>query len=281
MAFTGVTSGLAATRDALPKLTLGLLVSGNFFSVMGVEPELGRAFRPEEDRVPGRDAVVILSHSLWEQQFGSDPSILGRRVHLSGIEFTVVGVAPERFTGMNQFVRSDFYAPLMMWPRLLDDPKARPLEDRKFRDVTVKGRLKSGVSMAHAQTELSVIAKDLGATYPDTNRESRVRRPHRAADENRAVAARLDADCHADDARCGGAVRRLRQRRRPADQPGAGSRARDGDARGDRRRARPIDPSVDDGESADCARRRRAGSCGRLRCASSCFNRFSSRPICR
>ena len=73
VAFTGVTAGLAATPDALPKLTLGLLVSGNFFTVMGVEPELGRTFRPEEDQVPGRDAVVILSHSLWEQQFGSDP----------------------------------------------------------------------------------------------------------------------------------------------------------------------------------------------------------------
>jgi putative ABC transport system permease protein len=169
VAFTGATSGVAATRDALPKLKLGLLVSSNFFSVMGVEPELGRAFRPEENRVPGRDAVVILSHSLWEQ-LGSDRSILGQRVQLSGIEFTVVGVAPERFTGMNQFVRSDFYAPLMMWPRLLGSPKERPLEDRNFRNATIKGRLKSGVSMARAQTELSVIAKDLERAYPDTNR---------------------------------------------------------------------------------------------------------------
>ena len=169
-AFTGVTSGLAVTRDALPKLTLGLLVSGNFFTIMGVEPKLGRAFRPDEDQVPGRDAVVILSHALWEQQFGSDPSILGRRVQLSGLEFTVIGVAPERFTGMNQFVRSDFYAPLMMWPRLLREPKESPLEDRNLRDVTIKGRLKSGVSMARAQAELSGIAKNLERMYPDTNR---------------------------------------------------------------------------------------------------------------
>ena len=73
VAYTDVTSGLAVTPDALPKLSLGLLVSGNFFTVMGVEPELGRTFRPEEDQVPGRDAVVILSHSLWEQQFGVRP----------------------------------------------------------------------------------------------------------------------------------------------------------------------------------------------------------------
>jgi len=79
-------------------------------------------------------------------------------------------VAPERFTGMNQFVRSDFYAPLMMWPRLLSDPKERPLEDRNLRSVTIKGYLKSGVSMAQAQTELSVIGKDLERAYPETNR---------------------------------------------------------------------------------------------------------------
>jgi predicted permease len=170
VAFTGVTSGLAATPEALPKLTLGMLVSGNFFSVMGVEPELGRNFRPEEDEVPGRDAVVILSHSLWQQHFGSDPSVLGRHVQLTGIEFTVVGVAPEGFTGMNQFVRSDFYVPLMMWPRLMGDPKSRPLEDRSIRSLTIKGRFKSGVSLARAQTELSVIAKDLERAYPDTNR---------------------------------------------------------------------------------------------------------------
>jgi putative ABC transport system permease protein len=170
VAFTGVTSGVAPTRDALPMLKLGLLVSGNFFTVMGVEPELGRGFRPEENAVPGRDAVVIISHNLWKQQFASDPSVLGRRMQLSGVEFTIVGVAPERFAGMNNFVRSDFYAPLMLWPRLLGDTNERPLEDRNYRSLTLKGRLKSGVSLARAQTELSVIGKDLERAYPDTNR---------------------------------------------------------------------------------------------------------------
>ncbi len=170
VAISNLTAGLASSREALPKLTLGLLVSGNFFEVMGVEPELGRAFRPEEDQVPGRDAVVVLSHNLWQQQFGSDPSILGRRVQLSGVEFTVIGVAPERFTGMNQYVRSEFFAPMMMWPRLVGDPKQRPLEDRNMRGVGIKGRLKPGVSMERTQAELDVIAKDLEHTYPDTNR---------------------------------------------------------------------------------------------------------------
>jgi len=170
VAYTFTTAGLAATRDALPALKLGTLVSGNFFSAMGVGPELGRAFRPDENTVPGRDAVLIISHHLWNQQFASDPNVLGRRLQLSGIEFTIVGVAPERFTGMNPFVRSDFYVPLMMWPRLSGDPKKSPLEDRDNRALTLKGRLRPGVSLARAQSELSLIGKDLERAYPETNR---------------------------------------------------------------------------------------------------------------
>jgi putative ABC transport system permease protein len=170
VAFNDFTSGLSVTEDAPPRLSLGLMVSGNFFQAMGVEPELGRGFRPEEDEVPGRDAVLVLGHALWEQQFGSDPSVLGRRVKLSGVEFTIVGVAPERFTGMNQFVRSDFYVPLMMWPRLTSNPDRSPLEDRAMRGVRIKGRLAPGATMAEAQSELTVIGTDLERAYPDTNR---------------------------------------------------------------------------------------------------------------
>ena len=168
--FTAATVGFATDPETPPKLRLGMLVSGNFFTVMGVEPQLGRTFRPDEDQVPGRDAVVVLGHDFWEQQFGGDPAILGRRVRLSGIEFTVVGVAPASFPGLSQFARFDFYAPLMMWPRLTPDPNARPLEARDARRLTIKGRLKPGVTISQAQTELTVIAKDLGRAYPETNR---------------------------------------------------------------------------------------------------------------
>ena len=103
---------------------MGMLVSGNLFPLMGVEPTIGRAFRPEEDQVPGRDAVVVLGRTMWEQEFGSDPAVLGRSVRINGNEFTVIGVAPPEFSGMDQFVRSDFFVPLMMSPRLVSDPKA-------------------------------------------------------------------------------------------------------------------------------------------------------------
>src|SRR5580704_7965115 len=167
-AFTGITVGFATKPDALPQMKYGALVTSNLFTAMGVEPELGRSFRPDEDTVPGRDAVVILDHSLWDQQFAADRSILGRKVRLNGIEFTVIGVTPDRFTGMNQLIRPAFYAPLMMSPRLSANPKA--LESRGDRDLSVKGRLKPGVSMAQAQAELNTFAQNLQRAYPDTNK---------------------------------------------------------------------------------------------------------------
>ena len=169
-AFTTATAVFASEADSLPRLSMGMLVSGNFFSVLGVEPQLGRDFRPEEDEVQGRDAVVILGHDFWEQQLGADRSILGRSVRLHGIAFTVIGVAPPGFTGLDQYSRFEFFAPLMMWPRLMTDSAIGPLEARDFRSLTIKGRLERGVTMAQAQTEVSSIARDLERAYPDTNR---------------------------------------------------------------------------------------------------------------
>lgn len=86
VAFTTSTFGFSAKPDALPQMKMGMLVSGNLFRVMGVEPELGRGFRPEEDRTQGRDAVVVLGHDFWEKQLGADRSIVGQKVRLNGIE---------------------------------------------------------------------------------------------------------------------------------------------------------------------------------------------------
>jgi predicted permease len=170
IAFATLTAVVAPEPDALPRARLGMAVSDNFFSVLGVEPALGRDFRPEENEVPGRDAVVILGHEFWTRGFASDPSVLGRTVRLAGIEWTIIGVAPAEFTGLDRYTRLEFYAPLMMWPRLLIDPEVDPLEDRDFRSLILKGRLAPGVTLAEAQTELSSIAADLERAYPDTNR---------------------------------------------------------------------------------------------------------------
>jgi putative ABC transport system permease protein len=162
--------GFSHHPGASAQLKYGFLVTGNFFQTLGVQPELGRAFRADEDRVPGRDAVVILSHALWQQQFAGDPSAIGRVVRLNGIDFTVVGVAPERFTAMDQYFRPALYVPQMMGPRLAGNADNAALEHRDWRSLTVKGRLRPGVSIAQAQAEISGIAKRLQRAYPDTNR---------------------------------------------------------------------------------------------------------------
>ena len=173
-AFREVTAGVATDPKAMPRLKLGMLVSANLFTLMGVEPTLGRTFRPEEDQVPGRDAVVVLGRTMWEQEFGSDPAVLGRRVLINGGEFTVIGVAPPDFHGLDQYVRSDFFVPLMMSPRLISNPKAASLQARDARNLRLKGRLKPGVSQTEAQTELTTIAADLERAYPDTNKNRRM-----------------------------------------------------------------------------------------------------------
>ena len=173
-AFTYLTVGFAADPKDAPKLKMGALVSANLFGLLGVEPTIGRGFRAEEDQAPGRDAVVVLGRRMWEQEFQSDPAVLGRRVRINGHELAVIGVAPPEFTGLDQFVRADFFAPLMMSPRLLGDPKAASLEARDARNLRLKARLKPGVSQAEAQAELTTIAADLERAYPDTNRNRRL-----------------------------------------------------------------------------------------------------------
>jgi len=119
----------------------------------------------------------VLGRSMWEQEFGSDPAVLGRRVRINGSEFTVIGVAPPEFTGLDPVVRLDFFAPLMMSPRLIRDASDSTIGSLKARDarnLKLKARLKPGVSQAEAQAELTTIAADLERAYPDTNKNRRL-----------------------------------------------------------------------------------------------------------
>ena len=168
-AYTLSRFGFAADSQAQPQMKLGLLVSGNFFRVLGTEPRLGRGFRPEEDQVPGRDAVLVLGYAFWQTEFSADPSVIGRRVRVNSIDFTVVGIAPESFTGMDQYFRPSFYVPVMMAPKLMASGRDL-LGDRKDRTLTVKGRLRTGVSMPAANAAAESLAKALEQSNPNTNR---------------------------------------------------------------------------------------------------------------
>ena len=168
VAFELVPAGLAADEKAQPQLKWGFAASGNFFQALSVQPQMGRGFRPEEDQVAGRDAVIVLSHELWQHDFGADPSIIGKHIRLNGTNFSVVGVAPELFTGMDPFVRPAFYIPMMSRPILT--PSSDSLTNRSARDFQVKGRLKPGVSLRAAADEIAALAKSLEQSNAETNR---------------------------------------------------------------------------------------------------------------
>jgi predicted permease len=168
IAYRMTPAGFAKDARSQAQLRMGYLASGNLFQVLGVEPTLGRGFTPEEDRVPGRDAVVVLTHGLWKEEFGGDVSVIGRQVRLNGIAFTVIGVTPESFTGITQFVSPAFFVPAMMASRL--SPTEDLLSNRRLRSFGVKGRLKSGATVHSAHDDVSAIAKQLEASYPVSNK---------------------------------------------------------------------------------------------------------------
>jgi macrolide transport system ATP-binding/permease protein len=163
--------GFSAEAGVPPRIKGGMLVSGNYFRVLGVEPQLGRGFREDEDQVAGRDAVVVLGHDFWMHEFGGDPSILGRTLRLNGADFSVIGVAPESFPGMLLFSRPDLYMPLAMARVFSLDPRKRFFEDRDDRELTLRARVKAGTTLAAARSELAVLAQNFEREYPKVNRD--------------------------------------------------------------------------------------------------------------
>jgi putative ABC transport system permease protein len=162
--------GFSAEPAAMPRIKGGMMVSGNYFHVLGVEPRLGRGFREDEDQVPGRDAVVVLGPDFWKHEFASDPGVLGRTIRLNGTEFTVIGVAPETFPGMLIFGHPDFYMPLAMAQVFSTNRQKNFFEDRDDRELGVRARLKPGTTLEQAQNELAVLAKNFENEYPKLNR---------------------------------------------------------------------------------------------------------------
>ena len=148
----------------------GEIVSGNYFQLLGVRPQLGRGFVPEEDQIPGAHPVAVLSHRLWQRRFGSDPDIVGKTISLNRHSFTVVGVAPAGFNGVYAiYFAPDLWVPLMMLPQVAPSyPNA--FADRSARIVRLMGRLKPGVSMTQAGAAVSTIASRLQRSYPETNK---------------------------------------------------------------------------------------------------------------
>ena len=162
--------GYSAEPGTTPRIKGGMMVSGNFFRALGVEPRLGRGFRPDEDQVPGRDALVVLGPDFWRHEFAGDPGAVGKRIWLNGTPFTVIGVAPDSFPGLLTFGHPDLYVPLAMARVFSTNIEKNFFEDRDDRELSVKARLKPDASLQDARNELAVLAKNFERDYPDVTR---------------------------------------------------------------------------------------------------------------
>ena len=163
-------AGLARDANTQPELRIGFAATANFFETFQVIPRLGRSFRPEENEVPRRDPVIVLGEDTWRRDFAGDPSVIGRRVRLNGMDFEVIGIAPDAFTGMFDLARPTFLVPLVMLPALEGAADDSQLTDRGSRTLTVKGRLAPGVTREAASAEAAAIFSGFAEQYPDTNR---------------------------------------------------------------------------------------------------------------
>ena len=172
--FTGLTAEdmLQAALDAENQndVIWGQVVSSNYFDVLEVTPVLGRAFLPDEDKTPGANAVVVLSHSLWQRRLASDPNIVGKTVQLNNRGYQVIGIAPETFVGTKFALSLDFWAPISMAEDLRRNPGI--LNERGSHWMNVVGRLKPGVSVEQASAEFNAIAGRLNQAYPDNRAAS-------------------------------------------------------------------------------------------------------------
>jgi putative ABC transport system permease protein len=135
----------------------GQIVSGNYFSVLGVQPALGRFFLAEEDQTPGAYPVVVIGHGLWHRRFAADPTVVGRTLTINGYPFTVIGVAASAFTGTTRGTVTDVYVPAMMQAQVQPGNRGA-LSNPNFGFLRLIGRLKPNVSREQAQAALSSLA---------------------------------------------------------------------------------------------------------------------------
>ena len=148
-------------------------VSGNYFSMLGVEPKLGRLFRREEGEKPGADPVIVLSHDYWQKKFGGDTSVIGKVINISGHPFTIVGVTPETFGSAQWSMAPRAFVPASMLGQARPDGE-KLLQERGAPLFKVMARLKPGVTLAQANAAVEIAAKQLAREYPDEHKEAKV-----------------------------------------------------------------------------------------------------------
>jgi predicted permease len=158
------TTPLNMVIDGDSRMVNGAVVSANYFSMLGIQPRLGRFFLPEEDAVPDRNPVVVISYRMWQDRFNGDHSALGKELSLNGAACKIIGVAPPEFPGVLAGFPNEVWLPTMMlrlgyrYCDALTDSGCRPLE--------LLGRLAPGRTLGEAEAELNLLAQRFAPAYP-------------------------------------------------------------------------------------------------------------------
>jgi len=164
------------------RIASGQVVTSNHFTMLGVQPFLGRLLVPADDD-PSAERVVLISHRMWQREFGGDAAIVGKSLTLRGQPYTIAGVAPAAFTGVVPLLTPELWLPIAHVEEVdqmgINDNVPSPtgktrLERRGLRWMFIKGRLKAGTSAAQAHADVALIGTQLAAAHPVTNKDRKI-----------------------------------------------------------------------------------------------------------
>jgi MacB-like periplasmic core domain len=162
-----------ARGGAVSEKMRGHLVSANYFAGAGVGALLGRTFAEDEDRAPGANPVIVLGYAAWQRWFHGNSGIVGQAVQLNGTPFTVIGIAPEAFTGTSVMpLVPDFWAPVSMQAQVA--PGSNWLDAPENRQLQLLGRLNDGVPLDRAQAEAELLIRQFGAVHKERDKTLRL-----------------------------------------------------------------------------------------------------------
>jgi len=153
-----------------PEQVFGAVVTGNYFDVLGAPMAAGRGFRADEDGTPGAHPVVVISHGLWQRRFGGREDLIGKEITANGRAFTVVGVAGQGFRGTFALGGPELWVPLAMYREVMTGIALEFYNSRRALGYQVHARLKPGVTVDQANSQVAALFKGLEETYPTENR---------------------------------------------------------------------------------------------------------------
>ena len=151
-----------------PDQALGEIVTGNYFETLALTPAIGRLIQPEDDETPGASPVVVLAYKTWQNRFGSDPGVLGTDIMVNGTPLTIIGVAEQGFEGLTFGVSQEVWVPSMMYLQVHPTPDL-VWGERRALAFSVVGRLKPGVTLQQAESNMQAIGSALEEQYPQPN----------------------------------------------------------------------------------------------------------------